>query len=57
MSDLLPRNWENKPFPIPLVDDLATVLSRMVVGGALENHPEVQRVMARYRAETKLGER
>lgn len=42
----------------PLVDDLADVLSRMVVGwearlGAdLAQHPDVLRVMARYRAST-----
>lgn len=40
----------------PLVDDLADVLSRMVVGWKpwlgrmLSDHPDVQRVMARYRA-------
>jgi hypothetical protein len=39
----------------PLVDDLADVLSRMVVGWEniighdLSQHPDVQRVMARYR--------
>ena len=43
--------------PKPLVDDLADVLARMVVGWEdrlgvdLAQHPDVQRVMARYRAE------
>jgi hypothetical protein len=36
---------------ISLVDDLADVLTRMVVGSALLEHPDVQRVMARYRQE------
>lgn len=41
----------------PLVDDLADVLARMVVGWEVEfgvdlaKHPDVVRVMARYRAE------
>lgn len=46
-------NGEDKP----LVDDLAFVLASMVVGWEpilghdLAEHPEVVRVMARYRAE------
>jgi hypothetical protein len=33
----------------PLADDLADVLTRMVLTTLLEQHPDVQRVMARYR--------
>jgi hypothetical protein len=56
MSDLRPingRTGERKD--TPLVDDLADVLSNVVVGWEniighdLAQHPEVQRVMARYR--------
>jgi hypothetical protein len=56
-SDLLPRDWKNEPVDRPLVDDLADVLSRTVVGWEpilgvdLSQAPEVQRVMARYRYE------
>jgi hypothetical protein len=45
----------NGPPSISLVDDLADVLSRMVVGWGdrlgvdLAQHPDVVRVMARYR--------
>lgn len=57
MSDhYLPRDWEDRPIDRPLVDDLADVLSRMVVGWEsvigidLARQPDVVRVMARYRA-------
>lgn len=50
-TDLLPRDWEDKPVNSPLVDDLADVLAHMVVGNMLQHHPSVVRVMARYRAE------
>jgi hypothetical protein len=33
----------------PLDEDLADVLIRMVVMTPLEHHPDVQRVLARYR--------
>lgn len=55
-TDLLPRDWNNQPVDRPLVDDLADVLSHMVVGWMsiighdLSEHPDVVRVMARYRA-------
>jgi hypothetical protein len=55
MSDLLPRDWNDEPIEIALIDDLATVLSRTVVGWEsvigidLSRQPEVVRVMARYR--------
>lgn len=54
-EDLLPRNWNDEPVDRPLVDDLAYVLASMVIGWQpdLSQHPEVQRVMARYRA-TKM---
>ena len=58
-DDLLPRDWEGKPVDRSLVDDLADVLVRMVVGWEsvlgnaaginLAEHPDVVRVMARYR--------
>lgn len=54
---LLPRNSRTGEIQfIALVDDLADVLSRMVVGWGdilgndLAQHPDVVRVMARYRA-------
>jgi hypothetical protein len=50
MNDYRPvnaRTGETKD--TPLVDDLADVLIRMVVMTPLEQHPEVQRVLARYR--------
>jgi hypothetical protein len=56
VSDLLPRGWNDEPIEIALIDDLATVLSRTVVGWEsvigidLSRQPEVVRVMARYRA-------
>jgi hypothetical protein len=56
-TDLRPRNYEGIPQDISLVDDLADVLARTVVGwerviGAdLAQAPEVKRVLARYRAE------
>jgi hypothetical protein len=56
-GDLLPKDWQNEPVERPLVDDLADVLSRTVVGWEsilgvdLSQAPEVQRVMARYRWE------
>lgn len=55
--DLLPRDWQNEPVQRDLVDDLADVLSRTVVGWEpvlgvdLSQAPEVQRVMMRYRYE------
>ena len=60
-ADLLPRDWEGKPVDRPLVDDLADVLAKTVVGWEsiighdLSQAPEVQRVMARYRQETERG--
>jgi hypothetical protein len=54
-DDLLPRDWEGKPVDRSLVDDLAEVLACTVVGWEpiighdLAQHPEVVRVMARYR--------
>lgn len=54
--DLLPRDWNNDPVDKSLVDDLATVLACTVVGWTeilgqdLAQAPEVQRVLARYRA-------
>lgn len=52
----LPRDWNDEPIEISIIDDLATVLSRIVVGWQsvigidLAKQPEVVRVLARYRA-------
>lgn len=57
-DDLLPRDWRGEPVERSLIDDLASVLSRTVVGWEpiigedLAQAPEVQRVLARYRQET-----
>lgn len=58
--DHLPRNARTgEPQNTSLVDDLATVLATVVVGWAvdtgidLSQHPDVQRVMARYREATR----
>ena len=56
-DDFRPVGWDGKPRDVPLVDDLADVLSRTVVGWEnvighdLAKAPEVQRVLARYRGE------
>jgi len=59
-DDLRPTNSRTGEVQdTPLIDDLADVLSRMVVGWEpiighdLAQHPEVQRVMARYREARK----
>jgi hypothetical protein len=57
-EDLRPRDWSGKPVDRQLVDDLADVLARTVVGWSdvighdLAEAPEVKRVLARYRRET-----
>lgn len=57
MTDYRPRDWKDEPMDIQLVDDLADVLAKTVVGWKdltgidLADHPNVQRVLARYRAE------
>lgn len=62
--DPVPGEWATQHVSrtdarMSLVDDLADVLSRMVVGWEhdfgvnLAKHPDVQRVMARYRAERR----
>jgi hypothetical protein len=59
-SEFYPRDWDGRPIPRPLVDDLAEVLSSTVVGWEqilghdLSTAPEVVRVLARYR-EYKKG--
>ena len=56
-GDMRPRDWFGRPQNVPLVDDLADVLARTVVGWEnviglnLAEAPEVKRVMARYRQE------
>jgi hypothetical protein len=56
-ADLLPRDWTGSPIDRPLVDDLADVLAKTVVGWEsiighdLAEAPEVRRVLARYRDE------
>jgi hypothetical protein len=59
-DDLLPINKRTGEVnDIPLVDDLADVLSRVVVGWKnllgddLSEYPDVRRVMARYRRDTE----
>lgn len=55
MNEHLPRDWTGKPVDRPLLDDLADVLAKTVVGWEdklgidLATAPEVLRVMARYR--------
>ena len=56
-DDLRPTNSRTgEVMDVPLIDDLAEVLSRMVVGWEphigvdMAQHPSVVRVMARYRA-------
>ena len=59
-DSLLPTDWEGHPVDRPLVDDLADVLARTVVGWQhlighdLAEAPNVKRVLARYRA-SKAG--
>jgi hypothetical protein len=54
VSDLLPRDWDNKSIDRPLVDDLANVLMSTcvgwttVIGHDLTQAPEVKRVLTRY---------
>jgi hypothetical protein len=53
-DDLRPVGW-NGPIDLPLVDDLAAVLScttvgwETIIGHDLQEAPEVKRVLARYR--------
>lgn len=55
--DHRPRNWANEPVERSLVDDLADVLIKTVVGWEpiighdLAEAPEVKRVLARYHQE------